>query len=129
VSCAQLCLGTERPNCDTGTTELFQAAAKNGQLKVLKCWQGSGYELESLLGKVDIANVARNWHLEVVKYLRQLGVSWVERAYESAADGGHLELLKWSRAYQCPWNEETCSSATINGHLELLKWARANQCP
>ena len=65
-----------------------QAAAKNGQLKVLKCWQGSGYELESLLGKVDIANVARNWHLEVVKYLRELGLWWDEDTCASAAAGG-----------------------------------------
>ena len=60
VSCAQLCLGTERPNCDTRAIKLFQAAAKNGQLEVLKWGQGSGYELETMLKKDDIANMARN---------------------------------------------------------------------
>ena len=129
VSHAQLCLGTERPNCDTRAIKLFQTAAKNGQLEVLKWGQGSGYELESILDKGDIANVAQNGHLEEVKYLRQLSVLWDEDTCESAAYSGHLELLKWARANQCPWNEETCTSAAINGHLELLKWARANQYP
>jgi hypothetical protein len=35
VSRAQLCLGTERPNCNTHAKELFQAAANNGNLEVL----------------------------------------------------------------------------------------------
>jgi hypothetical protein len=36
VSRAQLCLGTEMLNGNTRATKLFQAAAKNGQLEVLK---------------------------------------------------------------------------------------------
>ena len=35
VSRAQLCLGTERPNCNTHAKELFQAAANNGNLELL----------------------------------------------------------------------------------------------
>jgi hypothetical protein len=35
VSRAQLCIGTERPNCNTHAKELFQAAANNGNLEVL----------------------------------------------------------------------------------------------
>ena len=129
VSRAQLCLGTERPNCDTRATKLFQAAAKNGQLEVLKWGQGSGYELESMLDKGDISCVAKNGHLEVVKYLREIGVSWDENTCAGAANGCHLELLKWARVNQCPWNELTCTEAACSGHLALLKWARANRCP
>jgi hypothetical protein len=129
VSRAQLCLGTERPNCDTRAIKLFQAAAKNGQLEVLKWGQGSGYELESMLDKGDISCVAKNGHLEVVKYLREIGVSWDENTCAGAANGGHLELLKWARVNQCPWNELTCTEAACSGHLALLKWARANRCP
>ena len=94
MSRAQLWLGTERPNCDTRAIKLFQAAAKDGQLEVLKWGQGSRYELESMLDKIDIADAAGNGHLGVVKYLRQLGLLWDEDTCESAAFSGHLELLK-----------------------------------
>jgi hypothetical protein len=63
ASRAQLCLGTEMLNGNTHAsiaTKLFQASAKNGQLEVLKWGQGSGYELETMLKKDDIANMARN---------------------------------------------------------------------
>ena len=129
VPCAQLCLGTEKPNCDTHAQKLFQVAANDGTLEVLKWGQGSCYELDVMLEKDDIADVALNGHLEVVKYLRQLGISWDEETCTKAVGNGHLELLKWARVNQCPWNEETCEYAAGGGHLELLKWARVNQCP
>ena len=88
VSRAQLCLGTERPNGDTRATKLFQAAANNGHLDVLKWGQGSGYELETMLDKSDLSDVAYAGHLEVVKYLRELGLWWDEDTCASAAAGG-----------------------------------------
>ena len=100
-----------------------------GKLDVLKWGEESGYELDEILDEDDIADVALNGHLEVVKYMRKLGVSWNEDTCSNAAKNGHLELLKWCRANQCQWNEETCIQAAKNGHLELLKWCRVNQCP
>ena len=126
---AQPCLGTERPNCNTHAKELFQAAANNGNLEVLQWGQGSGHELETMFKKGDIADVAWEGHMEIVKYLRQLGISWDEDTCAHAAVSGYLELLKWARLKKCPWNEDTCSLTALNEHLELLKWARANQCP
>ena len=78
VSCAQLCLGMEKPNCNTNmrALKLFQAAVNDGQLEVLEWGQSSGYELETMLEKDDIAEAACARHLEVVKYLRQLSISW-----------------------------------------------------
>jgi hypothetical protein len=55
-----------------------------------------------MLNRYIIAHAALNGHLEVVKYLRQLGISW---------------------------NEQTCRNAAMKGHLELLIWVRANRCP
>ncbi len=49
VSRAQLCLDTERTNCNTRAKTLFKAAANNGKLEVLKWGQYSGYELETML--------------------------------------------------------------------------------
>ena len=63
--------------------------------------------------------MALNGHLEVVQYLRTLGISLSAYTCANAALNGHLELLKWARTHQCP----------LNGHPKILKWARANQCP
>ena len=55
---------------------LFQAAASAGKLDVLKWGEDSGYELDNILDEEAIADAALHGHLEVVKYLRQLGISW-----------------------------------------------------
>ena len=103
----------------------------DGKLDVLKWGNASGYELDQTLGEGDIADAVLHGHLEVVKYLRKLSISWNLYTCLQAARNGHLELLKWCRANLCPWDEMTCRQAASNGHLELLKWCTANQnqCP
>jgi len=114
VSCAKLYLDTERLDYNTRTKLLFESSACDGKLDVLKWGHGSGYELETILENGEIADVALNGqHLEVVQYLRTIGIEWDERTCSHAAEGGHLELLKWARANGCPWDKWTCSS-----HLE-----------
>ena len=130
VSCAQLCLDSEEePGCNGRARSLFMIAAIEGKVDVLKWGEDSGYKLNILLDQNTIADVASNGHLEVVKYLRKLGVKWDFLTCTFAAENGHLELLKWARANQCPWNIWTCRGAAWNGDLELLNWARANGCP
>ena len=129
VSRALLYLGTERSNDNTGANALFQAAANDGNLDVLKWGQSNGYKLETMLDKHTFAKAALFGHLEVVKYLRTLGIPWDKNTCRYAARNGHFELLKWVRANQCPWDKRTCAYAAMRGHLEILKWARANQCP
>jgi hypothetical protein len=51
---------------------------------------------------IPIADAAFYGHLEVVNYLRWLGISWDERTCANAAMNGHLELLKWIREHECP---------------------------
>jgi len=124
----KLCLETEGSNYNTRAGPLFRVAASDGNMDVLKWGEESGYELDYILDEDDIADVALNGHLEVVNYLRKLGISWNKDTCSNAAFSGNLELLKWAtRSNQCPWDELTCSNAAINGHLELLKWARTNE--
>ena len=124
TSCAKLCLDSaERPKA------LFDTAARDGKLDVLKWGDKSGYDLMHLLDEDTIAVAALNGHLEVVQYLRTLGISWNGHTCHNAAKNGHIELLKWVRANGCPWSSWTCRVAALNGHLEVLKWARANGCP
>ena len=157
VSCAQLCLDTERPDSTSRAKALFLTATRDGLLKVLQWGEESGHELKKVLDQDTIADVALNGHLEVVQYMRTLGLSWNSEICANAAKKGHLKIMKWARANQCPWdkrtchyaakngniemlkgarahqecpwNERTCSSAATNGHIKILKWARAHQCP
>jgi hypothetical protein len=76
--------------CNTRAGPLFQAAASSGKLHVLKWGEKSGYELDNILDEDGIADVALHGHLEVVKYLRKLGISWDEDACSNAAKNGHL---------------------------------------
>ena len=141
VSCAAICLQSDDPHCYSRANILFRTAALEGKLEILIWGEDCGYELKKLLGyRVEtvnhalknqniIAYAARNGHLNVVQYMRKLGIGWDERTCRFAAMNGHLELLKWCRANQCTWDERTCAYAALNGHFELLKWCWENQCP
>ena len=130
VSCAALYLHSEEESgCDCNAKSLFDTAAKEGKLEILKWGEESGYKLNTMLKCRILEDVALNGNLEVVQYLRQLGIPWNMMICSNAAKNGHLTLLKWCRANQCPWDECTCTYAAWNGHLELLQWCRANQCP
>ena len=129
VSCAAVCLHSEELGCNSHARSLFNTAAKEGKLEILKWGEESGYKLNTMLKCRILEDVALNGNLEVVQYLRQLGIPWNMMICSNAAKNGHLTLLKWCRANQCPWDECTCTYAAWNGHLELLQWCRANQCP
>jgi hypothetical protein len=129
VSCAAVCLDSKELGCDSHARSLFNRAAEDGKVEILIWGEESGYDLKHLLDENAMAKAALNGHIEVVKYMRQLDVSWNTVTCRNAALNGHLELLKWVRANHCPWNSWTCACAARNGHLELLKWARSNQCP
>ena len=129
VSCMTLCLATERIDGNFRAKSLFYTAARDGKLDVLEWGNASGYNLKQLLDEDTVAGAALNGHLEVVQYLRTLGISWNSDTCANAAFNGHLKLLIWARENQCPWDARTCSKAAENGHLKLLKWARANGCP
>ena len=129
VSCAKMCLATKCPDGTIRAKSLFNTAARDGKLDVLIYGDDSGYVLKHILDGDIVAGAALNERLEVVQYLRAIGISWNSDTCANAAQNGHLVLLKWARAHQCPWDERTCSNAAKNGHLELLKWAREDQCP
>ena len=116
-----LCLHSEEPGCNGHAKSLFNTAAEEGKLDVLKWGEDYRYKLKKILGRNTIPIAALYGHLEVVKYLRQLDIYWDELTCVFAAGIGHLEMLKWAGANQCPWDEYTCAKAAGSGHLELLK--------
>jgi len=119
----------EVDNPESRYYEVFRKAAIDGRLNVLQSAQGSGYDLKTILDERVIADAAGKGRLDVIKYLRNLAISWDADTCNLAASNGHLDVLKWARTNGCPWNEDTCCYAAQNGHLEVLKWARANGCP
>jgi hypothetical protein len=76
VSCVKLCLEIESPGF---TQELFMAAIREDKLELLQWGQASGYELNNILDNMlnedTIVDAAACGHLEIVKYLRNLGIS------------------------------------------------------
>jgi hypothetical protein len=72
---------------------IFNTAARDGQLYVLRWGEDSGYDLKGTLNEEIIAIATFNGYLEVVQYLRMLGISWNSDTCSNAAKHGHLEVL------------------------------------
>ena len=118
-----------------------------GNLEVLEWAEDSDYRLKNILGADTMAEVAKNGHFRVIRYLKKVGVSWDKwmcpftaasgnlvvlkwtREHHCPWDECKLEVLKWLRKHQCPWNEDTCAYAQENGNLEVPKWLREHPCP
>jgi hypothetical protein len=45
------------------------------------------------------------------------------------AKEGHLECLKYLREKNCPWDHRTVQRARENNHIECLNYALAKNCP
>ena len=109
ISCMTMCLATERPDGNVRVKPLFakflfNSAARNGKLDLLKWGDDSVYDLKQLLDADTVADAALNGRLEVVQYLRTLGISWNNNTCANAVRNGHLDLFKWARANQCSWD-------------------------
>ena len=68
-------------------------------------------------------------NLELVKFLKESGLSWNHRATWRAARAGHLDIVKYLHENGCPWDEGTCWRAAKGGHLDVLEYLHENGCP
>ena len=77
-------------------------------------------------GRLTCSTVAKNGHLECLKYAHENGLYWNRYTCSIAALNGHLECLKYAHENLMSWNEYTCQFAASNGHLESTcsKYAR-----
>lgn len=106
-------------------TDVFTAAAKYGDMEVIKWMHQNGFEWN-----VDVCSeAAAAGNLELLKYLHVNGCPWEEFTCTVAAEKGHLKVLQYLHEEQCPWNKSTCSEAAKHGHLEVLRYAHENGCP
>ena len=65
---------------------------------------------------------AEEGHLDVLKFLHEMGCPWHELATEAAARGGHLDVLKFLHEKGCPWNQRATEAAARGGHMDVLKF-------
>jgi len=64
-----------------------------------------------------------------LKWLRKNGCSWLELSCAlAAASGGHVQVLKWMKEVGCPVDPKICTEAMRNGHVEVVLWALQNGC-
>jgi hypothetical protein len=86
------------------TRYFCQHAAVHGRFEVVKrLLEGKG-EVDSLMGKIFCANVAKWGDLEAMKWVRERGCEWDYRVYVQAIREGKLEIMKWAKEEGCPWN-------------------------
>ena len=82
-----------------------------------------GHDYLSWFGAVE------NGNLDVIKYLRSIGLPWYDYVSAYAVKGGQLECLKYLHENGCPWSRSTYITALEWGQLECLIYAYENGCP
>jgi hypothetical protein len=107
------------------------AAAKCGQLHVLKWFKESKYYIEMSVLTMEAA--AEGGHLHVIQWLRSLEIpcEWDAEVCQAAVKGYHMNLLQWLRAQDppCPWGLTTCERAAAQGQLSVLRWLIMQEPP
>ena len=117
-------LATLQPDIRYQEFTLFDFAARNGELEVLKRLP---YSITGTISAMD--NASEEGHLDVVMWLhinRDEGCS--DYAMNHAARYGHLDIVKWLHYNRT----EGCSHYAIDfaaelGHLDVVKWLHENR--
>jgi uncharacterized protein YaiI (UPF0178 family) len=67
--------------------------------------------------------------IQVLEWLKQLGVDPTEDTCDIAAEYGYMHVLQYLHAEGCAINQTVCNWAAYNGDLVMLKWAHEHGCP
>lgn len=55
-------------------------------------------------------------HLNILKWLHEIGYKFTFNMCKNAAEFGQLEVLKWAKEQKYPFHELVCSAAAKSGH-------------
>ena len=110
------------------------ALLKGASLETLKWMKEMGCSFEPVWVHTPsqiFEGAAWEGDIEVLKWLRENGLTWNERALDYAATAGNLEALKWFYSTIPEFGEDSMcyTFAAEGGHLEVLKWLKAVGCP
>jgi hypothetical protein len=67
--------------------------------------------------------------VEMLKYVRELGCVFDEKATEAAAYRGDLEVLRYLHMIEAPWDFRTPGAAVLADSLPCLEYAHMHGCP
>ena len=70
-------------------------------------------------------------YLNIIKWLRSIGIKWDEYVMRGAAIGGQTEIIRYLKSEGAPMDNVACECAAEEGHLEALQALREGpiRCP
>ena len=108
--------------------KLVQNTATKGYLNLMKYLHDKKYNFDANVA----STVARNGHLECLKFLRKCNKKWLKGISCSTTRNctqGSLDCLKYLHECGYKLNADICFIAACNGNFECLKYAHENGCP
>eukprot|EP00953_Heterococcus_sp_UTEX-ZZ885_P003216 2262-Heterococcus_DN1.PRE.2 len=112
--------------CLMDIDECYKAGAIAGTVHVLE-WLT--HEHGAVFDEDLLEVAAREGHINVCAYLRQLGCPWDAAACTAAVSRQKFDMLKWLVLQGCPVETEACTSAARHDDLTMLKFLREHNCP
>jgi hypothetical protein len=70
-------------------------------------------------------HVCKSWYKVLKKYTKPN----CDAILHDAVKNNHLEVIKWLRQIGCPWSKYTCNAAAFAGNLEMLRFLIESGCP
>lgn len=67
-------------------------------------------------------------HIEVLEYAMGVGIDCGVWTIACVAQAGNLNMMKWLREGGVSWNEDVLHYVA-NGKYELFRWAKKHGCP
>ena len=103
-------------------------AAQNGRVDCLKYLMDE-VNLPVNFAVTEVA--AMNGHLDCLELLhKRTGTTWMDALTMAvAARNGHVHVLHYLREIGCPWDERAADSAACKARLPCLQYLFSNNCP
>jgi hypothetical protein len=100
------------------------AAAASGALDKLQ-WLATQRSLPRHIARF----AAQSGNVEMLTFIKQLGLEFDLECYKEAASGNHLQVIQYLHAEGCAWDTLVCTLAAGIPNLTMLQWLRENDCP
>ena len=109
-------------------TRTIDELSRDGELKCLRLWGASGFELEWTYYTMDLAS--GNGHVAVLDWWLNSGLEcrWSDDAMYWASRNGHVAVLDWwlNGGLQLKWSDYAMYWASRSNHVAVRDWWRVN---
>mmetsp|Transcript_25912 Transcript_25912/g.45686 ORF Transcript_25912/g.45686 Transcript_25912/m.45686 type:complete len:878 (-) Transcript_25912:91-2724(-) len=102
-------------------------SSDGGQVEVMEYFLEIGYKME---GSVQFRKAIQGGHLDYLKHFHFKGYDLTRDEFMSsdAARFGHMDIVKWLHEIGGAWGRWTCQHAAESGRLDILRYAHENGC-